>query len=311
MKKTLIAGMTALATLLPGVALAEYPEKPVQFVVPWPPGDLEDVVTRMIAEDFQTKYGVPSAVVNKPGGGGGPFPGAIEVAGAPADGYTIGSFIVAIPVVGPNLGIPELTPDPFEPLGAFLTYPFVIVAGADAPYDSIDELAAYAKENDVVLGHFGGPLIPTKVTFALAKEKGFAFASEAAFDTLDCNSLASGDVDVMNTTLQLVLPCMDKIKVLASVGEQRISLTPDTPTVAEIAPSLNISLWNGLFVHKDTPADVREKIIAAAKETIASDRAQKLSKETGALIYWQSAEDTDARIKADSATFAAINKSLE
>ena len=59
---------------------AEYPEKPVEFVVPWPPGDLEDILTRMIAEDFQETYGVPAAVLNKPGGGGGPFPGAIEVA---------------------------------------------------------------------------------------------------------------------------------------------------------------------------------------------------------------------------------------
>jgi hypothetical protein len=46
----------------------------VNFIVPWPPGDLEDVLTRMIAEDFQEEYGVAAAVVNKPGGGGGPVP---------------------------------------------------------------------------------------------------------------------------------------------------------------------------------------------------------------------------------------------
>ena len=59
MKKTLLAGAAALAALMPGVAAAEYPEKPVEFVVPWPPGDAEDVLTRMIAEDFQNTYGVP------------------------------------------------------------------------------------------------------------------------------------------------------------------------------------------------------------------------------------------------------------
>ncbi|MGX9355660.1 tripartite tricarboxylate transporter substrate binding protein [Roseobacteraceae bacterium S113] len=311
MKKILTAGVAALALLAPGMAAAEYPEKPVEFVVPWPPGDAEDVLTRMIAEDFQEKYGVPAAVVNKPGGGGGPFPGAIDVANAPADGYTVGSFILAVPIVGPNIGIPELNPNPFEPLGAFLTYPFVIVAGGNAPYDDIDGLAAHAQENDVVLGHFGAPLIPTKVTFALAQQKGFAFGADAAFDALDCNTLASGDVDVMNTTLQLVLPCLDDIKVLASIGEERISLTPDTPTVAELDPSLNISLWNGLFVHKDTPADVREKIIAVAQDTMASDRAQQFMMDTGALVYWQSAEDTDARIAADTETLGKINAMLE
>ncbi|MCJ7873978.1 tripartite tricarboxylate transporter substrate binding protein [Phaeobacter sp. J2-8] len=311
MKKTLIAGAAVLAAMLPGFAAAEYPEKPVEFVVPWPPGDAEDVLTRMIAEDFQNAYGVPAAVVNKPGGGGGPFPGAVEVAKAPADGYTVGSFILAVPVIGPNIGIPELNPNPFEPLGAFMTYPFVIVAGKNAPYSTIDELAAHAKDNDVVLGHFGAPLIPTKVTFALAKQKGFSFAADAAFDILDCNSLASGDVDVMNTTLQLVLPCLDNINVLASIGGKRIGLTPDTPTVGELDPSLSLALWNGLFVHKDTPADVREKIVAVAKDTMASDRAQDFMAKTGALVYWQNAEETAAQIEADTAALANINAMLE
>ena len=106
--------------------------------MPWPPGDAEDVLTRMIADDFQAKYGVPAAVVNKPGGRcRSRFPGAIEVANAPADGYTVGSFILAIPIIGPNIGIPELNPNPFEPLGAFpdlsLRDRF---AGKDAPYSN-------------------------------------------------------------------------------------------------------------------------------------------------------------------------------
>jgi tripartite-type tricarboxylate transporter receptor subunit TctC len=311
--KMFTKSLTAIAlamTAVAGAAQAEYPEKPVEFVVPWPPGDLEDVLTRMIAEDFQTEYGVPTAVVNKPGGGGGPFPGAVEVANAPADGYTIGSFIIAIPVVGPQIGIPDLNPDPFEPLGNFLTYPFVIVAGENAPYDDIAGLAEHAKSNDVILGHFGAPLVPTQVTFGLAKEMGFSFAGDAAFDALDCNTLASGDVDVMNTTLQLVLPCLDSVKVLASIGSERIPLTPDAPTVAELAPDLNVALWNGLFVHKDVPQDARDKIIAVAQKTVMSERAQKLAAETGASVYWQSADDVTALIKADIETLAGIEKLL-
>lgn len=305
--------LTAMALSLvavTGAAQAEYPEKPVEFVVPWPPGDLEDVLTRMIAEDFSTEYGVPTAVVNKPGGGGGPFPGAIEVANAPADGYTVGSFIIAVPVVGPQIGIPELNPDPFVPLGNFLTYPFVIAAGGDAPYSDMAGLAEHAKSNEVVLGHFGAPLVPTQVTFGLAKTMGFSYASDAAFDALDCNTLASGDVDVINTTLQLILPCLDSVNVLASIGAERISLTPDTPTVAELAPDLDVSLWNGFFVHKDTPQDVQDKIIAVAQKTVMSERAQTLAAETGALVYWQDADAVKAQIATDIETLAGIDKLL-
>ncbi|UOA28951.1 hypothetical protein [Pseudosulfitobacter sp. DSM 107133] len=209
-----IACALALAAA-PAVALAEYPEKPVNFIIPFPPGDLEDVLTRMIAEDFQEEYGVAAAVINRPSDSG-PFPGAVQMTTAAADGYMIGSFVVDIPVVGPQLGIPALDPSPFEPLGIFLTYPFVIATSADA---------------------------------------------------LDCNALASGDFDVINTTIQQILACLDSVKILASVTEAPIAIAPDAPTLGSIAPELDISLWNGLFVLKDTPADVREKIIAVARKT--------------------------------------------
>ncbi len=305
-----VSAMVLAMVAVMGVAQAEYPEKPVEFVVPWPPGDLEDVLTRMIAEDFSEAYGVPTAVVNKPGGGGGPFPGAIEVAKAPADGYTIGSFIIAIPVIGPQIGIPELNPNPFVPLGNFLTYPFVIATSSNAPYGTMEELAAYAKDNDVVLGHFGAPLVPTQVTMALAKKMGFSYASDAAFDALDCNTLASGDVDVINTTLQLIMPCLGEVRVLASIGSERIGFTPKVPTVAELAPDLDVSLWNGLFVHKDTPQDVQDKIIAVAQKTIMSERAQTLAAETGALVYWQPAAEVVEQLKKDIETLGRIESLL-
>ena len=308
---SIISTALVAATIgLTPAAQAEYPDKPVSFIVPWPPGDLEDVLTRIIAEDFQETYGVAAAVVNKPGGGGGPFPGAIEVALAPADGAMIGSFVIGVPVVGPQIGIPELNPDPFEPLGIFLTYPFVIAASKDAPYQTMQELVEYAQSNEVVLGHFGAPLIPTQVTLALAANMGFSYAQDAAFDALDCNTLASGDVDVMNTTLQLVLPCLDKVNILASVTGNRIGLTPDAPTVAELDQTLNISLWNGLFVHKDTPADIREKIIAVAEKSMLGERAQKLAQETGAEVYWIGAQAAAEQIKNDIKTTAAISKIL-
>ncbi|UWQ54654.1 tripartite tricarboxylate transporter substrate binding protein [Leisingera caerulea] len=310
--KTLMKGAAAAAALglSAAAAQAEYPEKPVNFIVPWPPGDLEDVLTRMIAEDFQNEYGVATAVVNKPGGGGGPFPGAIEVANAPADGYTIGSFVIGVPVMGHQIDIPPLTPAKFEPLGIFLTYPFVIATSGEAPYSSMEELAAYAKENDVALGHFGDVLTPTQVTKAYAKNAGFEWGSDAAFDALDCNTLASGDADVINTTLQLVLPCLDQIKVLVSITDERIPLVPDAPTIGELDESLNIALWNGLFVTKDTPQDVRDKIIAVAEKAVMSERAQNVAKETGALVYWQGAEDSAARVANDIDTMARISSLL-
>ncbi|MEW9919187.1 hypothetical protein AB2B41_06210 [Marimonas sp. MJW-29] len=74
------------------------------------------------------------------------------------------------------------------------------------------------------------------MTMALAGEKSFSWGSVAAFDALDCNMLASCDADVINPTLQLILHCLGKVKILASVTGKRISLILDVPTVGKIAP---------------------------------------------------------------------------
>lgn len=302
--------LAAMACILTGAspAIAEYPEKPVEFIVPWPPGDLEDVLARMLAEDFSTKYGVPAAVVNKPGGGGGPFPGAIETASRPADGYSVGVFVMDIPLVGPFVGIPELDPDPFEAIGVFVTYPFVLASSKEAPYSTLQELAEHAKNNKVTLAHFGPQAAPTQVTFALAKQMGFSYGGDSAFDVVDCNTFASGDADVANTTLQLVLPCLDKLNVLVSFTDERISLAPDAPTLAEVAPNIALTTWSGLFVHKDTPADVRAKIASVAKMTMASDRAQALAKRTGGFVYWENSDESAAHITKDKDTLGRVQK---
>ncbi|WP_425339664.1 tripartite tricarboxylate transporter substrate binding protein [Parasedimentitalea huanghaiensis] len=306
-----LATVIALATTAAaGPVFAEYPEKPVSFVVPFPPGDVEDILTRMIADKFSEKYGTSAAVVNKPGGGGGPFPGAIEVAGAAADGYTIGSFVMDVPLVGPLIGIPPLNPNPFEPVGIFVAYPMVLATRNDAPYQTMDELAAYAQDNKVSLAHFGAQLTPTQVTFSMASQMGFSYGSDAAFDAIDCNTFASGDTDVGNTSIQLLLPCLDDMTILATLTSDRLPMTPDVPTVGEIRPELLLGMWNGLFVHKDTPQDVRDKIAVVAAETMQSDQAKKFAAQTGAVAYWQTADEAAAQIEADMVVMGTMAEIL-
>ena len=104
MKKLMMAGLAAVMSLgLAGIAKADYPDGPVQFIVPWPPGDFEDILTRMIAKNMQEQTGVAASVVNRPGGGDGPFPGALEVLNAPNDGSVVGSFVIGVPIVGPKI----------------------------------------------------------------------------------------------------------------------------------------------------------------------------------------------------------------
>jgi tripartite-type tricarboxylate transporter receptor subunit TctC len=140
---------------------------------------------------------------------------------------------------------------------------------------------------------------------------GFEWGSDAAFDMLDCNSLASGDADVINTTIQLILPCLNDVKVLVAVTNERISKVPNTPRIGELIPELDIFLWNGLFVGAGTPQDVKDKIISVAKQTMQSDRAQEVAANSGALVYWMDADASDAQIQKDKDTMATISGLLE
>lgn len=307
--KKLIASTALAAMTAASPALADYPDGPVQFIVPWPPGDFEDILTRMIADDMAEATGQAVSVVNRPGGGDGPFPGALEVLEAPNDGSVIGSFVIGVPVVGPKIDI-GIEDDSFVPVGIFLTYPFVLAASGDAPYSNMEELAAHAQDNDVVLGHFGAGLTPTKVSFVAAKTMGFEFADDSAFDLLDCNTLSSGDADVINTTLALIEPCLDEIKVLGNIGADPIAKLEGVQTIAAQSGIAPLELWNGLFVTKGTPQEVIDTIAEVAEKTMASEAAQTLMKETGAAVYWQGQAESAARIAADSATDAEFTKFL-
>ena len=310
MKKFLIALLTTFTLMFSGSVHAEYPNGPVQFLIPWPPGDFEDILTRMIAKEWKKETGMPASVVNRPGGGDGPFPGALEVLEAPADGSVIGSFVIGVPIIGPRIDI-GIEQDSFEPVGIFITYPFVLAASGDAPYSNLKELAAHAQNNDVILGHFGEGLIPTKATLAAAKKLGFEFADSSAYDMLDCNSLASGDADVINTTLALIEPCLSDIKILTNIGVERISKLPDVPTISEQSGINDLELWNGLFVKKGTPQDVKDKIAAISKKTMLGEKAQTLAKETGARIYWEGESESIARIASDTVKFDELNAILQ
>jgi tripartite-type tricarboxylate transporter receptor subunit TctC len=177
----------------------------------------------------------------------------------------------------------------------------------DAPYKNMSELAAYAKNNDVVLGHFGGGLAPTQASFAGAKKLGFEFADDSAFDMLDCNTLSAGDADVINTTLALIEPCLGEINVLASIGEEPISKLNGVETLATQTGINNLELWNGLFVKKGTPQAIIDKLAEIASATMAGAEAQQLMKETGARVYWQDQSASEARIVVDRKKLAELN----
>lgn len=293
-------GLTAalLASIcFAGAAMAEYPERPVSMIEPWPPGDVDDQLLRVIAEEFTKETGVPAKVVNRPGGFG--LEGAASVLSSPADGYTIGSFLIDIPTSYPILGLAPYAREDMEVIGLNMNFPFILAARKDAPYNNLAELAAYGKDNPVRFGHFGFETIPAQQTFEAARQLGFEFSTETGYDITECTTLSNGDADVINTTVALILACKDDVKVLAAYTEKPLPIFPDAPLFRDQVTGPTFTLWSGIFVPKGTPQEVKDRLAGIVERAMQSDRAQQVAETTGAEVYWQGAAEAQARIDAD------------
>ncbi|MAD46059.1 MAG: transporter [Oceanospirillaceae bacterium] len=274
---------------------ADYPDGPVTFIVPWPEGDLEDHLTKLIAKELTAETGVATDVKFIPGDAGAT--GAAVVAEAPADGQMIGSLVnhlLTTKVMGGEVSWNFKT---FSPIGIFLDYPFVIAARADAPYNNLNELAEYSHSHNLSLGHFGNGITPTALTFKMADDFQIKISSDKAYDALECPLLLNGSVDIMNTTTQQIFPCLEsgEAKLLVAFTSRRVSIAPDVPTLSELT-GINLTIWNGLFVPRATSAMTKVKIARIAKKAMESEEAKQLARDTGALIYWDDAMRSKIRI---------------
>lgn len=290
-----LSGLLFVLSVCPVLHADTWPQGPVTLIVPWPPGDLEDILTHLIAEEISRETGQPAEVRNVPGDSG--VTGAAEVASAAADGLVIGSLanhLLTTKVMGGDVPWNFRT---FTPIGIFLDYPFVIAARADAPYNSLKELAEYSQSNPVVLGHFGKGISPTAMTFKAADDFGIRISADQAYDATDCALLQDKKADIINTTTQLILPCLQsgEVKLLVSFTSRRISLAPQTPTLEELT-GIKLTIWNGLFVPRETPAMTKVAIARIARKALESDKVKELARETGAIIYWDDALRSKNRI---------------
>ncbi|MBY5371058.1 tripartite tricarboxylate transporter substrate binding protein [Rhizobium leguminosarum] len=299
MKNFLNGALVALmaTTGMVGNVLAEYPERPITIIEPWPPGDVDDQLVRVIAEEFTKQTGVPAKVVNRPGGYG--VEGAQSVLTSAADGYTIGNFLIDIPTSYIVQGITPFGRGDMEVVGLNMNFPFILAAKKDAPYNNLAELAEYAKKNPVKLAHFGFETIPAQQTFEAARQLGFKFSTETGYDVTDCTTLANGDADVMNSTVGLVLACKDDIKVIAAYTEKPISVFPEAPLLRDQITGPTFALWSGIFVPKGTPQEVKDKLAAIAEKAMMSEQVKQIAATSGAEVYWQGSADAQARIDKD------------
>ncbi len=254
------------ALALSAVAHAQYPNKTVKIIVPFPAGQATDLAARIIAEALGKEWN-QSVVVENIGGGAG-IPGMVTARGAPPDGYTLVMGTSAVMVVNPAI-IEKLPYDPlndFTLIGPVFRNPLIIVANDKAPYKTLKDLVDAAKKNPGKL-NWGYPGAGTTQHLT-----GELFKQVAGVDIQGVMYKGSAQAvqDLLGDQIQLSvdgigpnLPHIKtgKLRALASTGEQRSTQLPDVPTVAEQGyPGFSGEGWGGVVVPKGVPNDLVMKI---------------------------------------------------
>ena len=270
-----LIGALLVAPALAARAQPTWPERPVRFVVPFPPGGSNDIVARLLADALRERLGQPFLVENRAGAGGNI--GADAVAKSAPDGHTL--LISAPPALVINEHLYRSMPFSPErdllPVALVASVPVVLIVPADSPARSLAELIALAKREPGKLS-FGSSSIGGTNHLAGELLKGMA-----GIDIVHVpyRGAAPAMTDLIAGRLQLyfdnmpgVLPQVreGRVRALAVAGAQRAAALPELPTMAEAGlPGFEASSWFGMAAPAGTPPALAERINAAVLAALA------------------------------------------
>ncbi|WP_026155146.1 tripartite tricarboxylate transporter substrate binding protein [Paracoccus sp. N5] len=310
--RSVIAGV--VLSLLPAVAQAEFPERPVTIVVPFSPGSGTDTGTRVLASVLETILGQGVIVDNRPGGSGAIAAGLVKQA-AP-DGYTLLMGTNSTQSANPLL-IKSLSYDPetdFTPIGMLATFEALLAVNPERlPVSTTEELVAYIKEHPGEVSYATGNVTSLVMAEMFAGRQGLDMLRVPYKSNPEAlTDLVSGQVDMMFPDIASSMPHAKagKIRPLAAVTTGEVTpLAPDLlPLSQTLVPDLKLVGWIGLFAPAGTPQDVLDKLSAAVKEAAESDDFRDKLATMGANASFMPAEELDAYIARERESFAAIFK---
>lgn len=268
--KTAAAAFAALG-LGAGAAAADWPEKPISYVVSFAAGGNADIIARMNAEVLSDSLGVPVNVINKPGGAH--IPATMSVLEAPADGYTIFNWSPPSFMIVPLTR--EVPYDPLEdfiPLYAGISASNALYVRADSPYQTFEEFIEAAKAEKLSIGvnNLGAP--PNLSAVQLASEFGLEFKT-VALKTVPATlaGLIGGQVDVAVGQVASIHAYEGEIRPLIILDNDRKSYfekdLPGVRTVGEAFPGKQANVWvhGGLAVKAGTPQEIVDKLLEASE----------------------------------------------
>ncbi len=285
--RTIALAMTAACFVLAGPrqGFAEYPEKPIRLVLPFPAGGAVDIIARVITAKMAEDLGKPFVIENKAGAGG--ILATDTVAKAAPDGYTL---LLTTPNHTINAALQASLPYDTEkdlvPVSVVAEVPEVLVSHPGAGFTTFAGFVEYAKKNPGKLNYSSAGIgtLPHITFELLLRRTGIQVAH------IPYRGAAPAMTDLLAGVVQLKLDTYatsnphvvaGKLRMLGIASRQRSKLMPDTPTIAEMGLSgYEGILWNAIMAPAGTPKAIVDRLAAAsAKAARAPDIVERLQRE--------------------------------
>ncbi len=298
-------------------AAAQFPDRVITMIVPFPPGGVADAVARPVADAMSRDLKQPVVIENKPGAGGGI--GMAQVARAKPDGYTIllslSSFTV-LPEADKILGrAPMYQLADLKPVARFTADPTVFVVRAEAPWKTLQDFIADARANPGKFtygssGNYGTMHVPMEMFGGAAGVKMTHVPYTGAGPAIV--GLLGGQVDVLATGPASIVQQIKagKVRALAQWGDARLAALPDVPSLKESGTNVEYAQWSGLFVPAATPEAVVRRLRDAARAAATDERVKQVLGAAGSPIQYLDAPEFQRYVDADAAKMADVVKGI-
>src|SRR5258705_6659799 len=292
-------------------ALAQYPQRPIQLIVPWGAGGGTDATARVIGSLLESELKQPVIVVNRTGDSG--VVGHQAIASAQPDGYTIGMITVEIAMMH-HVGLTTLKHTDYTPIGLVNADPAGINVRVDSPYKSVKELLAAIKANPGKMKASGtgqGGIWHLAIA-GLLKEQGL---DPNALPWVPSNGAApgmqdmiAGGVDVVPCSIPEARPMIDagKARALAIMDDNPPALYPNVPTLKkELCSNWQIAAWRVIAAPKGIPADVQKTLVSALKKVYDSKEYKEFMASRGFGVVWADPAGTEQFMAASDASLGS------
>jgi tripartite-type tricarboxylate transporter receptor subunit TctC len=313
MRKALFAAALALAATL---VHAQYPQRPIQLIVPWGAGGGTDATARIIGSLLEKDLKQPVNVVNRTGGSG--VVGHDAIARAAPDGYTLGLITVEITMMH-HVGLTALTYKDYTPIGLVNADPAAINVRSDSPYKSVKELLSAIKANPGKMKASGtgqGGIWHLAIA-GLLKEQGI---DPSALPWVPSNGAApsmqdmvAGGVDVVPCSIPEARSMIDagKARALAIMDAKPPAIYPNVPTLKkELGSDWAIAAWRVIAAPKGIPADVQKALVPALKKVYDSKEYKEFMASRGFGVVWADPAGAEKFMAASDASLGAALKAV-